>query len=72
LWVTILLQLGQRAIGERFLSPATATAAIAVVAATAAATTAATDTVLGHGREEVSVLFHDEIKLLALGFEFRA
>ncbi len=59
-----------------FLSAAAATAAIAApptatapAAATAAATTAA---VLGHGREEVGVLFHDEIKLLALGFEFGA
>ena len=52
-----------------FLSAATAAAAPAAIAATA---TAATDAVLGHGREEVGVLFHDEIKLLALGFEFCA
>ena len=51
-----------------FLSAATATADLAAIAATAAAT----DAVLGHGREEVGVLFHDEIKLLALGFKFRA
>ena len=50
-----------------FSSAATATAAPAAIAATAA-----TDAVLGHGREEVGVLFYDEIKLLALGFEFRA
>ncbi len=57
-----------------FLSAATVTPAPAAIAATAAATaaTAATDTILGHGREEVGVLYHDEIKLLALGFEFRA
>jgi hypothetical protein len=40
-------------------------------AATATATTAAAAAVLGHGREEVGVLFHDEIELLALGFKFR-
>jgi hypothetical protein len=68
LWVTILLQLGQRAIGERFASTTTATVAPAAVAAAAA--TATTDAVLGHGREEVGILFHDEIKLLALGLKF--
>ena len=55
-----------------FSSTATATAALAAVTAAAAAATAATDAILGHGREEVGVLFHDEIKLLALDFEFRA
>ena len=50
------------------MSAATVTADLAAIAATAAAT----DAVLGHGREEVGVLFHDEIKLLALGFKFRA
>ena len=53
-----------------FLSAAAMTAAPAAV--TAAAATAATDPILGHGHEEVGVLFHDEIKLLALGFEFHA
>jgi hypothetical protein len=58
------------------------TAALAAVTATATATattttaataaTAATDAILGYGREEVGVLFHDEIKLLVLGFKFRA
>ena len=48
---------------------AAATAAAAAIASTVAAA-AATAAVLGHGREEVGVLFHDEIKLLALGFEF--
>jgi hypothetical protein len=50
-----------------FSSAATATATPAAVAAAAAATDAA----LGHGPDEVSVLFHDEIELLVLGFEFR-
>ena len=56
------------------MSTATATAALAAAAATATATTAtaATDAVLGHGHEEVGILSHDEIKLLALGYEFRA
>ncbi len=53
-----------------FSSAAAMTAAPAAV--TAAAATAATDPILGHGHEEVGVLFHDEIKLLALGFEFHA
>ncbi len=59
-----------------FLSTATATAALAAAAATATATataaTAATDAVLGHGHEEVGIRSHDEIKLLALGYKFRA
>ncbi len=45
---------------------------LSAATATAAAATAATDAVLGHGCEEVGVLFHDEIELLALGFKFRA
>jgi hypothetical protein len=64
--------LGQRVVGERFSPAATATATLAAVTATAAAATVATDAVLGHGREEVGVLFHNEIKLLALGFDFCA
>ncbi len=56
-----------------FSSAAAATAAPAAVAAPAAtAATVATDTILSHGHEEVGVLFHDEIKLLAMGFKFRA
>ena len=56
-----------------FSSATTATAAAAATAApvATAATTAATaaTAVLGHGREKVGVLFHDEIKLLPLGFD---
>ena len=57
----------------RFSTAATATAAPAAISAAAATATAATavaDAVLGHGREEVGVLFHDEIELLALDVEF--
>ena len=53
-------------------STATATTTPATVTATAAtAAAASTDAILGHGREEVGVLFCEEIELLALGFEFR-
>jgi hypothetical protein len=52
-----------------FLSATVRTAAAAAIAA--AATIAAT-AALGHGRGEVGVLFQDEIKLLALGFELPA
>ena len=54
--------------------PAAAATAVAAAAATATATAVGTigvSAVLGHGREEVSVLFYDEIELLALGFKFR-
>jgi hypothetical protein len=44
---------------------------LSAAAATTAATAAAAAAVLGHGHEEVVVLVHDEIKLLALGFKFR-
>ena len=51
-----------------FLSAAATTAAPAAISAAATtAATAATDAILGHGREEIGVLFHNEIKLLALG-----
>ena len=45
------------------MSATVRTAAAAAIAAAAA---------LGHGRGEVGVLFQDEIKLLALGFELPA
>ena len=65
------IAVGTKGCRGTFLSAATTTAAPATVAAPAvAATTVATDAVLGHGREEVGIQFYDEIKLLALGFEF--
>jgi hypothetical protein len=60
------------------LSAPTAAAAPAAVAATttaataAAAAAAAAAAILGNGHEEVGILFHDEIKLLAFGFKFCA
>ena len=49
-----------------------ATVRTAAAAAIAAAATIAATAALGHGRGEVGVLFQDEIKLLALGFELPA
>ena len=55
-------------VGHHFLAVGTNSCQGTFLSAAATATAA----VLGHGREEVSVLFLDEIKLFALGFKFRA
>ena len=68
--VAVLRLVGHHFIAVGKKSPwGTFSSAAAAPAATAATTTAA-PAVLGHGCEEVGVLFYDDIKLLALGFEF--